>query len=103
MNWKRFNRKIPVDLKLISIIPLIIGLICIVLFLPNKPIYVILFTILLSGFSYLVSSYFVRQKYQILISLFILLFLTINYIVGFEIINTLLLASFIIGMAKIFK
>jgi len=52
--------------------------------------------------SYIVSTYFFSKKRQIIITSFVLIALSMNYILGFELFNTLLLLSFIIVVAKLF-
>jgi len=52
--------------------------------------------------SYIVSTYFFSKKRQIMITTFVLIALSMNYILGFELFNTLLLLSFIIVVAKLF-
>jgi predicted membrane protein len=75
---------------------------CVVLFVlipPTNSILVGLFILLITLLIYTIASVFLVLKYQILITAGIFLFLTINYIAGFQLLNTLLLISFIIGIS----
>jgi hypothetical protein len=57
-------------------------------------IFITLFILLLTGFN---------KKLQIFATIFIFLFLTISYSVGFDIISTTILLSFIIVLSTLFK
>ena len=104
MKYKRFLRKIPVDLTLISIILLGFLLAAIVFFVPPTHFVIVFAMIVISTYIvYLGASYFVIKKFQYIAALSIFLFLLINYLVGFDLINTILLLSFIIGMTVIVK
>jgi hypothetical protein len=70
---------------------------------PTRAEIVILFIILSAFLAYAISTYFVPKRFQLLIGFYILLFLGLNYLVGFEIVNTVLLTSFIMGVAFLLK
>jgi len=71
---------------------------------PDENILLILALVsILTTASFLLVSVIVKMPYPILISVFIFLFLTINYLVGFQVINTLLLISGIIGLLFLVK
>lgn len=65
---------------------------------PTSLYIVVLFIMLATVLSYLLSSQFLTKLYQILIPVFVLIFLTMNYVAGFQIINTIFLVSIIIGV-----
>lgn len=101
---KRLLRKIPIDFNLISIVLLSICIGSILFFIPPQHIVAIIILIIsVTAWGYFVSCYFVQKKYRYIIAFSIFLFLCINYIVGFDLINTVLLASFIIGLTLIIK
>lgn len=104
MKHKRILRKIPLDFKLIAILFLIGMLGYSFYFIPPMNIVVVIGIILLATLiTYLISSYFVAKKFQYIAAFSLFLFLFINYLVGFDILNTVLLVSFIIGLALIVK
>ena len=104
MKYKRLLRKVPIDLRLVGTVILAVIILVQLFFVPpTNTLIISAFTISITGFIYLLSSYFVELKYQYIITLFVFLFLTINYLVGFDLMNTALLVSFIIGLALIVK
>jgi len=56
----------------------------------------------MSTIAYLASTYFLSKKRQIMVTSFVFLSLSMSYLLGFEVFNTLLLLSFIIVVAKLF-
>jgi len=62
---------------------------------------IILFIFINATFVWVVTTYFLRKKNQAFVTVFIALFLGLNYFIGFDILNTLLLLSFIIGVGKL--
>jgi len=62
-----------------------------------------LFSILFSLLSFLLSSFFLPKKLSYVVATGVLLFLLIDYLIGFQIINTLLLFSFMLGIAFLLK
>ena len=78
---------------------ILIILLYIVVFLPPSNIYFILiFTALFSSLIFIISDLLIKTKVKYLPAIFVFLFLTISYLAGFQIVNTLLLFSFIIGL-----
>ena len=69
---------------------------------PSNIVYIISLILLITALSY-TATFFLGKKTQILIAIFIFAFLSISYYIGFDLINTLLLASFIIGLSQLFR
>lgn len=61
------------------------------------------FILLATLLAYTASSFFLSKKYSILSAVFTFLFFVISYVVGFQLLNTMLLLSFIIGIAILIK
>lgn len=96
---KQFLRKN----KLIFLIILLAALTSWVYFIPpNSAFAVVPFIILLTSIFSMIAS-FVNKKFHVFSTLFIFLFLIMSYYVGFDIINILVLLSFIIGLSTLFK
>jgi len=75
----------------------------IVWFIPPKHVGIVLMVITgISVVTYIASSYFFSKKRQVMITSFIALTLCMSYLLGFHVLNTLLLLSFIIVVAKLF-
>ncbi len=70
---------------------------------PINVLLISLFIILTSLFFFYLFSYFVEKKFQYMIALTVLLFLTMNYFVGFQVINALLLLSIMGGISYLLK
>ncbi len=83
-----------VEISLISIL--------IFFFPPANILFIVSLIILITALSYTIT-FFLGKTAQILIAIFVFLFLSISYYIGFDLINTLLLASFIIGLSQLFK
>lgn len=91
--------------KTIGII-LLTGLIAyVVIFVPPENIYIkIAFIFLLSSYFYYITSFLISSKKDlILIFIFVTGFLLSNLFAGFNLINILLLTSFIIGLRLLLK
>ena len=69
---------------------------------PTNIVYIISLILLFTAFSYTVT-FFLGKKARILTAIFVFAFLSISYYIGFDLINTLLLASFIIGLSQLFR
>lgn len=84
---------------LVSGIVLAVAAVYLLFFVEPSSIYIIVVFILTAAIlAFIVSTQVVAKRYQYLITLFVLSFLTINYIAGFQIMNTILLISVIIGI-----
>ncbi|HRN71433.1 MAG TPA: hypothetical protein PLS49_09740 [Candidatus Woesebacteria bacterium] len=82
---------------------LIGGLIVWVYFIPpNNSFAVIPFILLVTTIISLLFSFF-GKKIHVFSTLFVLVFLFMCYFIGFDIINTLVLLSFIIGLSTLFR
>ncbi len=79
----------------------------IVFFTKPDSVYIVILLILIVTFlAYTVLtvfSKFVSATSRYLVTLFIGMFLLINYLAGFQLINTILLISFIIGLSLLTK
>ena len=79
----------------------------IVFFTKPDSIYIVILLILIVTFLVYtvltVFSKFVNTSIRYLVTLFIGMFLLINYLAGFQLINTILLISFIIGLSLLTK
>lgn len=69
---------------------------------PSGPFAVVPFIILLTGICSLIASFF-GKKIHLFTTLFVFLFLLMSYFIGFDVINALVLLSFIIGLSTLFK
>lgn len=69
---------------------------------PNNSFAVMPFIVLLTSIFSLVFSFF-GKKTHVFSTLFIFSFLIMSYFIGFDVINTLVLLSFIIGLSTLFK
>ena len=69
---------------------------------PTNIVYIISLILLFTALSYTVT-FFLGKKARILTAIFVFTFLSISYYIGFDLINTLLLASFIIGLSQLFR
>ena len=87
-----------------SFLIFLIGLMTIVIwFVPPINFLVVLgFISILTACTYGISSYFLPIKRQIMLTSFVFLSLCMSYLLGFEVMNILLLLSFIIVVAKLF-
>ena len=61
------------------------------------------FVVLSTLFVYMTASLFAPKKESILMALFTFLFLISSYVAGFSLINTIILASFIIGIRLLIR
>ena len=89
-------------LRLIFLIVEIGAILTLIFFIVPNIIFTIVLILLITMLAYTVT-YFLGKKVQILTSIFVFTFLSISYYVGFDLINTLLLASFIIGLSQLFR
>jgi len=69
---------------------------------PATPLAVIPFILVLTSIFFILSSFF-NAKIQFFSTLFFLLFLSLSYLIGFDLINTIVLLSFIIGLSTLFR
>lgn len=92
-------------LKLIPFSILLIGLIAMLLWVPpSNVIFVGAFILLVSLLCLYAVSFFSSDKRDyVLAALFGATFLTINWIAGFDVLNTILLICFIIGLKILLK
>lgn len=94
MTFKREHRLLM--LSIVIIVAVLAGII--VKIPPSNEIVVFAMIGLTTLLTYLISLLFLSKKYLILTVVYVFLFLTINYLVGFQLVNTLLLLSGIIGV-----
>jgi hypothetical protein len=72
--------------------------------IPPQSIFLVFgFIISLSLAAYILAGLFFHTLYQNLILLFCVSFLTMTYLIGFQLLNTILLICFIIGLGLLFK
>lgn len=81
---------------------LILSVITIVYISPSLP-YILLFLLLISATVFSITSLFVRRLHSIILTVGIGIFLITSYLVGFQILNTILLISGIIGLIVLIK
>jgi len=73
-------------------------------FVPPSNVFVVfLFIALVSTAVFTMTGYTGSKRIQAMATAFIFLQLSINYAIGFDVINTILLISFIIAVSKLFK
>lgn len=90
--------------KALAVVILFLATLSLFYFFPPTNIWIVITGIgVFSTFITLLTSYFVKSPYYFLIGIFIVLFLIMNYFVGFQILNTILLLSFIIGVIVLIK
>lgn len=70
---------------------------------PASLYIVVVFILLATLLTFTLSSRLVARKYHYLITLFVFSLLTMNYLAGFQVLNTILLISIIIGLAILVK
>ncbi len=68
---------------------------------PSNPLVVICVVAIATSIVYTTTSFLKRPKLTIIFTSFTLLFLVITYLVGFDIMNTILLLSFIIALSQL--
>src|SRR3989344_4468126 len=95
-------RKTGNMMRLIFLIVEIGAILTLIFFIVPNIIFTVILILLITMLAYTVT-YFLGKKVQILTSIFVFTFLSISYYVGFDLINTLLLASFIIGLSQLFR
>ncbi|PIZ64188.1 hypothetical protein CO051_01470 [Candidatus Roizmanbacteria bacterium CG_4_9_14_0_2_um_filter_39_13] len=89
--------------KPLVLLILVSCLLIMIIFIPPVNILIISLGIIASTvIAYLTSSYFLSRKRQIMTTSFVFFSLTMSFLLGFELFNTLLLLSFIIVVAKLF-
>lgn len=75
-----------------------------ILKVPPENYFIIIILIgAVAAFFSLASSFFLDKKYSILVLVSVFLFLIMNFLAGFQVINTLLLLSGIIGIILLLK
>lgn len=99
------RRRQAISLKPIVTLLLLGATFGILFYIPPSNIFIILgYVILIAACAFIVSAHFTKNKStHILASLFIAAFLLSNLIAGFNLLNTLLLLSFIIGVRLLFR
>ncbi|MBP7967346.1 hypothetical protein KAZ66_03665 [Candidatus Woesebacteria bacterium] len=104
MNLQRIARKTPFSISLIMFIFITILTFLYVWFIPPFNMLVIIpFIFLLTSAIYIGAGFFLKKKYQVLCAVFVASFLLLNGLIGFDLINTILLLSFIIAVSFLFK
>ncbi|QQG44801.1 MAG: hypothetical protein HYW86_02725 [Candidatus Roizmanbacteria bacterium] len=101
---RKVNKINPKTLKIAALISLFLGLITLIFIIPPSNVGIIFTAIIL--FSLIISllnSFFLKRKYILLVSVSLFVFLTINYLIGFQLLTTVLLISFIIGVIILMK
>lgn len=99
----RSNRRFFINHKysfLILLISILVGWIYYVP--PSNDFAVLAFILLITGIFSILFSHF-GQKAHVFSTFFIFIFLLMSYFIGFDLINTLVLLSFIIGLSTLFK
>ncbi|OGK38549.1 hypothetical protein A3F03_03305 [Candidatus Roizmanbacteria bacterium RIFCSPHIGHO2_12_FULL_41_11] len=92
------------NFKLVGLALLIVFLIVYAYYVPPQNLFLVLpFILFLSIAIYIMTSFFLNIKIRQLTTLAVFLFFLINYWVGFQILNTILLVCFIIGLAILIK
>lgn len=83
----------------------LLGAILFIIFLvpPTNRVIIFLTMILIGIFTYIISTFFIRKRYALVLSTALIVFLTINSIAGFHVLNTLLLVSVIIGIILLIR
>lgn len=83
---------------------LLAGLSGIILFIPPMNIMIIgVMIIFAASLCFSVSRFFLSRIYSFLIALAVGILLIVSYLTGFNILNTILLLSFIIGVGVLLK
>src|SRR5690606_21452616 len=99
----RSNRQILINHKYTFLIVLIGILVGWVYYIPPSNDFAVLaFILLITSIFSIITSHF-GQKVHVFSTLFICSFLLMSYYIGFDLINTLVLISFIIGLSTLFK
>lgn len=89
--------------KLLFLVILLACLGCWIYFIPPNNAFAILPFILLLTSVFSILASFAGTKFHVFSTLFIFLFLVMSYFIGFDVINTLVLLSFIIGLSTLFR
>ncbi|MFA5136394.1 MAG: hypothetical protein WC489_03285 [Patescibacteria group bacterium] len=96
---KKTTKHIYVKSRVLMIVPLAVILLWMLISVPPNSWEIIsIFAIVTSSLAFIVSSFFFSDTSSILIGIFFFLFFIISGLVGFDIVNTLLLLCFIIGV-----
>ena len=102
MNIRHISRKIPVNVPLVSIVVLFVGnILYFTIIRPTSAWLVLLGIVLLSALTHVLLAQTKYKRFASVITVFVAVFLLMNYIAGFSVINTLLLASIIIVARKL--
>ena len=99
------RRRHPINLKPYITTLLLAASAGVLLYIPPMNIFIVAgYIVLLSVCVWVISQLFAKNKAtHILAPLFVALFLLSNFIAGFNLLNTLLLLSFIIGVRLLFR
>ena len=85
--------------KVFILTPLFLCLLGLVFFVPPINVYIIaLFILFITVSVFVTTTLFLSRIDSLIISIFILLFCVINSAVGFNLINSILLLSFVLGV-----
>lgn len=100
---KRSNKLFLHNNRILFIVILIGILAAWIYFIPPSNSWAVYAFIVVLTCIFSIITSFLGTKIQYFSTLFIFLFLIMSYIIGFDIINTLVLLSFIIGLSTLFK
>lgn len=104
MNLQRISRKSPISIQALTIITLILLIGGYLVYIPPTSLFIVVPLILLICIVlFLITGLFAKKKFQILVTLFCGVFLLMNTLIGFDLINTILLLSFIIAIGFLLK
>lgn len=92
----------PLKLAL-SVVLLVLNLVFLIFLTPNSLGLIFLFIISFAGLLAILSSWLLPKKDSLLIFLFFSSFLTVNYLAGFDLLNTALLISLFVGVRFLVK
>ena len=97
------HKKATMMWRLLAIVTEIVLISAIIFFVPPvNQTFIFVLIILVTGLAYSITV-FLGKKTQILSTIFVFILLVLSYFIGFDLINTILLASFIIGLSMLFK
>jgi hypothetical protein len=83
---------------LLAVFMLVLALIILLFIPPENVLIITMFLGIVGGLGYFFFSLYLRREFAILGGIGVVLFLLTTMIVGFQILNTILLISFIIGL-----
>src|SRR5437867_972283 len=98
------RRTLEIDKRYFLLLPLAIVTILFLIYVaPTDLFRIVVFIFLLSSLLGVTVSFFAPKKYQALCFLFVASFLLLNYLVGFTLVNNLLLLSLFLGLTFLIR